>query len=400
MRKLLFLLILSSLKIQAQSYVGLWRAELETVAGKLPFHILIENKNNKPIAYFKNGKELLKLDKCTVKKDSVILKMDLFDAEIKAKIYKNKLVGIYTKRLANLSYRSSKLEGLKNDNRRFIVKNKIKFKIGSKYQLEFVDGKNKYDAVGIFNQIGNEVNGTFLTETGDYRYLQGNVDGDSLKLSCVDGNHIFMFKAKIQADSLVNGVFCYNFLGTEKWAGIKNNDAKIQDAFTLTYIKPGYDKLDFSFNNTLNKTISLSDEKYKNKVTVVQILGTWCPNCMDETKFLANYHRQNGSNGMEVIGVAFEKSIEESFAYPKLNRLKEKYDIKYEVLLGGKNDKADASDKFPMLNKIISFPTTIIIDKKGKVRHIHTGFSGPGTGKYYTEFVEEFDKKIRELIRE
>ena len=45
------------------------------------------------------------------------------------------------------------------------------------------------------------VTGTFLTETGDYRYLEGVVDGDSLKLSCFDGSHAFLFHAALDQDS-------------------------------------------------------------------------------------------------------------------------------------------------------------------------------------------------------
>ena len=48
----------------------------------------------------------------------------------------------------------------------------------------------------------------------------------------------------------------------------------------------------------------------------------------------------------------------------------------------------------------MSYPTTIFIDKKGKVREIHTGFSGPGTGKYYDEFVTEFNQLMDKLISE
>ena len=53
-----------------------------------------------------------------------------------------------------------------------------------------------------------------------------------------------------------------------------------------------------------------------------------------------------------------------------------------------------------MLNKVIGFPTTIIIDKKGKIRETHTGFSGPGTGKYYAEWVNDFERLIDKLLNE
>ncbi len=52
------------------------------------------------------------------------------------------------------------------------------------------------------------------------------------------------------------------------------------------------------------------------------------------------------------------------------------------------------------MNQVIGFPTTIVLDKKGEIRLTHAGFSGPGTGKYYTDWVHEFESKIDELIKE
>jgi thiol-disulfide isomerase/thioredoxin len=222
--------------------------------------------------------------------------------------------------------------------------------------------------------------------------------GDSLKLTCFDGNHIYLFTAKISGDSLTGGTFCYSLRDTEKWSGIKNDKATLPDANTLTFLKPGFTTVDFSFPEVTGKMISIKDEQYKNKVSIVQILGSWCPNCMDETRFLADFKKKNPS--VEIIGLAFEKSLEPSFVNPKIQRLKTRFGVSYPILLAGKNDKADASDKLPMLNKIISFPTTIIIDKKGTVRQIHTGFSGPGTGQYYNKFVEEFTRFVEKLEKE
>jgi hypothetical protein len=121
---------------------------------------------------------------------------------------------------------------------------------------------------------------------------------------------------------------------------------------------------------------------------------------MDESKFLAPWYAKNKQKGVEVISLAYEKSTEPSFAYPKIKRLKERFGIDYEVLLAGTNDKAEASKTLPMLNHVLGFPTTIFIDKKGQVREIHTGFSGPGTGKYYDDFVGDFNRLIDKLIAE
>ena len=167
----------------------------------------------------------------------------------------------------------------------------------------------------------------------------------------------------------------------------------------MTYLKEGYDKLAFSFPNPDGQTISLSDEKYKNKVKLVQILGTWCPNCADETQFLVNYFKENPSDDLEIIGLAYEKQRKPGKAAQAVNRMKERFDIPYEILIAGTNNKTEAAETLPMLNAVISYPTLIYIDKNDKVRKIHTGFSGPATSTY-PEFVKEFNTFMKELLSE
>ena len=78
----------------------------------------------------------------------------------------------------------------------------------------------------------------------------------------------------------------------------------------------------------------------------------------------------------------------------------DKLDVPYDFVIAGTDDKDQASKTLPMLNRVVAFPTTIFIDKHGKVRKIHTGFNGPGTGKYYEQFKEQFNETVNELLAE
>ena len=185
----------------------------------------------------------------------------------------------------------------------------------------------------------------------------------------------------------------------ESWTARLDPNASLPDPATLTYIKPGQ-RFTFAFPDATGKTVSLADPQFKGKVTVVQIMGSWCPNCMDETRFLAPWYARNKARGVEVAGLAFEKTADLAESGPKLKRMSERFDIQYPVLLAGTNDKAEASKALPALNSVVAFPTTIFVDKKGTVRHIHTGFSGPGTGVYYDQYVGEFNSLIDKLLAE
>lgn len=406
MRKLL-LLLSAFLLWQCQSenkpnIDGVWRAEVPTIIGAIPFNLLFETENDTIKVFAINGNEKLALDNAFFENDSLHITMEVFDAEIVAHVSDGNMNGVYTKKLDNNTDRRGAFSASLGDSYRFAHDSETaKHDVFGKWQVSFTEPEGKvYPAVGVFSQKGNKVKGTFLTPTGDYRFLDGNVVGDSLKLSCFDGTHIFLFKAKINKNKLEGGRFSSSLLYKETWEGVKDDDAKLPDPDSLTFIKEGYNKFDFSFKNTKGETVSLSDPRYKDKVVLVQILGSWCPNCMDESKFYVKWLNENPGKEVEIIGLAFEKSTKPDIAYPKIDKMKKRFGMEYEVLLAGSIDKEEANKSLPMLNHIMSYPTTIYLDKKHHVRKIHTGFSGPGTGEYYAQFVEGFERFMELLTAE
>ena len=387
---------------------GTYRAVLKTRAGELPFGLDIQPVMNKPNTYTVfalNGNERLPMDTATVQGDSIRIPMALFESELVAKITDNTLRGEWRRRRTAQQIQRLPFEAQLGINHRFTPDAKAATaNLGGNWATDF-DSKtgrvDTTDAVGVFKQTGNRLTGTFLTPTGDYRYLEGNVVGDSLFLSCFDGSHLFLFKAKHDpAIQTLTGGFWSGVAGYESWVARLDPNAKLPNPASLTYLKPGVKTLNVSFPEPSGKTVSLMDPRFKDKVTVVQILGSWCPNCMDETNFLSPWYKRNKSRGVEVLGLAFERSPEMAVSGPKIERMKERFKIDYPVVLAGTNDKAQASKALPDLNAVVAFPTTIFVDKKGQVRHIHTGFSGPGTGVYYDQYVDEFNRLIDKLLAE
>ncbi len=387
---------------------GQYRAVLKTSGGELPFGLDIQRNAAQPNGYTVfalNGNERLPMDPATVQGDSLRIPMALFDSELIAKIDGNTLRGVWRRRRAGQQYQTLPFEAKPGYNYRFVADNKATAtNLTGKWATDFGSKTGRVDtvnAVGVFEQKGNRLVGTFLTPTGDYRYLDGNVVGDSLFLSCFDGSHVYLFKAKHDpATKTLTGGHWAGVSGYEPWTAKFDPKAELPDAAKLTYLKPGAQTLNFSFPEPSGKTVSLADPRFKNKVTVVQILGSWCPNCMDETNFLSPWYKRNKQRGVEIVGLAFERSPEMAESGPKIERMKERFKIDYPVVLAGTNDKAKASKALPDLNAVVAFPTTLIIDKKGQVRHIHTGFSGPGTGKYYDQYVDEFNRLIDKLVSE
>lgn len=405
MKKLiiLFLITLIGQNVDAQVATR-WRATIQTDGGSLPFGLEIKpTKNKKKFdVYVLNAAERFKTDEATLEGDSLIIPISLFDAEIIAKKGDKNLTGFYRKNKGRKSFAQSPFQATLGYAFRFRTnKMAILGNTTGKWSVNFINAETQKAsyAVGTFQQKGTTVTGSFLTTTGDYRYMDGNIVGDSLFLSTFDGSHAFLLKAKVEGDQ-ITGKFYGGIKGFRNFEAKKDDNASLPDLSKITLLKDGYDRFDFSFLNEKGEKVSLSDNAYKGKVVVVQILGSWCPNCMDETNYLVPFYNKNKARGFEVIGLAYEKSTDAEFFKQKMALLRKRFGIDYQLLNAGLNNSESASQSLPSLNQVIGFPTTIILDKKGVIRLTHAGFSGPGTGKYYTEWVKEFESKIDELIKE
>ncbi len=374
---------------------GLWRGVVEMQGHQLPFGFEVQNVNDQYRITVMNAEERLNLDEISITGDSVRIVMHIFDCELRAKIADGRLTGYFIKNYdpSNKLPFSAKY----GSDFRFAKDAETELDFSGKYSLEFQSATEKYVAVGIFKQSYSKVTGTFLTPTGDYRYLEGDVIDNELFLSTFDGNHAFVFTAHFEGDS-IKGNFYSGKTSLESWKGIRNENASLPDLESLTFLKPGFETLDFTFPDLNGNKVSNDDERFKDKVVILQIFGTWCPNCMDETKFLTQWYEQNKDRGVEILGLAYERKDDFEYASSRVKKMKERLNVGYDFVIAGTYDKAKAAETLPALNKVFAFPTTIFIGKDGKVKHIHTGFSGPGTGIYFDQFKEQFNQIVNELL--
>ena len=377
---------------------GVWRGEIIAQGNNIPFNFEVKKEDGAYEILLINGKEKLKIDRIDIFGDSLFFDMHIFDISIKAKIEKEKLSGVYSKNYAEgyvLPFKA-----IYNKEGRFDDK-PVSNEFDGMWETTFTDKNGKNNAaIGLFESDSTGLYGTFLSKTGDYRFLDGYVEKDTMHLYSFDGNHIYKFKVHKKNDSILKGEFWSGKTSYKTFVSVKNDSARLPDANSLTYLKEGYDEIDFSFPDLEGNQVSLKDEKFKNKVVILQILGTWCPNCMDETRFLSDWYRKNKSEEVEILGLAYEIRPDYDYAKERVLTMKDKMNVPYNFVIAGTSSTKSASESLPMLNKVISFPTSIIIDKKGKVRRIHTGFSGPATGVYYEEFVDDFNQFMSSLLNE
>ncbi|MFI5123923.1 MAG: peroxiredoxin family protein [Chitinophagales bacterium] len=385
---------------------GIWQADIIRKDGQqIRFNFEMKDSAGKKILYVINGKERLLADDIRQREDSIFIEMPFFDSRFALRLYDDdKLKGSWIK---NYGHRQVTMPvvAVRNQTQRFSVTRPPLFNITGRWSVYFKEkNQSTENAIGEFNQSGSSVTGTFLTTTGDYRFLEGVVDGDSLRLSTFDGGHAYYFTAKIDAsDRISGGVFYSGATSREIWRAEKNERAALPDEFSLTTLKdPHNDRLNFTFKSIDGPMVSIKDNLFTNKVVIVQIMGSWCPNCMDETRFLSDYYKENKDRGIEIIALAYERTTDFNESKKSLQSFKNRFAVTYPVLVTGVavSDTSRTEKTLPQIKQIMGFPTTIYIDKKGKVRKISTGFNGPGTGDHYEIFKKEFNDLVNSLLME
>jgi len=273
--------------------------------------------------------------------------------------------------------------------------------VSGRWAIKFIDDSGAPEvAVGEFSQSHDVVTGTILTTTGDHRYLAGQVKGDELYLSTFDGAHVFLYKAKIAADGGLDGDWWSGLAYHEKWTGKRDAAARLPDAYGVTAMRDGVKQFDFAFPDLSGKTVSSKDPQFRGKVLIVALAGSWCPNCHDEAAFLAPLYKDYRDKGLEIVSLQFEHFGDFEHAAQATQRFRQHYGIEYTTLIAGVSDKDEAAKKLPMLKSFVAFPTTVFIDRKGIVRKIHTGYTGPATGDHYIEFVSEVKTTLDQLLAE
>lgn len=363
---------------------------------EMPFRFAVNDSG----FVFINGSERIVASDIRYIADSVFVTMPVFDSEFRFRRGNDSLSGIFinNSRLHNKLIKASAVYGntppLVND---FELKN-----FSGRWSVVFLgDDPPLNVAVAEFSQTGNHLLGTFLTPTGDYRFLEGfATTSHSFYLSAFDGSHVFYFTAALDENDTLRGHY---FSGThwhDTWNAWKDDNAVLPNPDSLSFLKDGVTKISFTFPDADSNVISLDDPRFKNKVTIVQIMGSWCPNCMDESAFLVPLYEKNKMRGFEIIGLDFERSPDFQRAEPLIKKFSKQLNISYPVLFAGSSDRSVRSNALPQLKSIVGFPTTLFIDRKGVVRKIHTGFNGPATGKYYEAEKDAIVKMVEMLLNE
>lgn len=380
---------------------GSWRFEMASPGGALPFTVMVERSAEGLSAAALNDNEILPFDQITIDDRRVVLSIDHYESRFTGTLSQDgtRLEGSWTKlvddkRTARLPFTAQ--HGVLP---RFETTQAPATDLAGTWAVAFTqDGAASGEAVAEFRQDGQVLTGTFLTPTGDYRYLEGVVDGQTMKLSCFDGGHAFLFEATQQADGSLAGDFWSSDAWHESWTAQRDAQATLPAATSQNHITNDDGVFRFQFPNLAGDLVGHDADFLQDKVRLITIFGSWCPNCNDEAPVLQYLKNEYGARGLEVVGLAFEATGDSQRDTRALKRFAKRHKLDYTLLLAGTKDKAEAGKMLPDLDKVRAYPTSLLLDRNGKVVRIHTGFNGPGTGAHHQKLVQELRAEIEKLL--
>jgi thiol-disulfide isomerase/thioredoxin len=271
----------------------------------------------------------------------------------------------------------------------------------SNYEVTFSpsDSTEMNKGIAVLQRCGNVVTGTILTETGDYRYLQGEWNANQLWLSAFDGTHLFYLSGEVLGDSITNGIFLSGKHWKESWVAVKSNTSTLRNPYSITTLQVNENPT-FTVLNSEGSPVVFDSSTWKNSVSIIQIMGSWCPNCTDESRFLKELYTTSKSDRLHIIPIAFERGDDVAAACKRVTNQFVQLELPYPFYYGGKSSKDEAQKTLNFLSEVHSFPTTIFIDKKGVIRRVYTGFYGPGTHDEYTKHSGEIKTLVADLLSE
>jgi len=254
----------------------------------------------------------------------------------------------------------------------------------------------------IVRQTGAVAYASILRIDGDTGTLDGRYAGGAFRLSRFAGERPASLTAVPAADGsldlvLVDGSGRRQFRAVREAQARASGLAAPSDPRRHTTVRDPAEPFRFAGVDLSGRTVTQADPRYRGKVVLVNLMGSWCPNCHDEAPFLAELDAKYRARGLRVVGLDFETG-EELRTLNRLRAFVNRYGLRYDILVAG--DRAEVNAKLPQAVNLNAWPTSFFLDRKGRVRFVHVGFPSRGSGRFEREAREEIRREIESLLAE
>jgi thiol-disulfide isomerase/thioredoxin len=383
-------------RVEAQSISGLWDASVVVGGGiEVPFRFEIAGSGKAIKGSFFNGDEKVTSTTGSFENGALILSFDEYGTKVEATLKDGRLEGQYSRGTRGAPYP-------------FQAKRFAPASVGDApipaiaglWNIQ-VGKSSKGEAAWqlIVRQSGAEASAAILRVDGDTGTLTGTYRDGKFVLSHFSGARPLRLELTPASDGTLSVVQNND----NPFTAVRADQARAKglpqpsDPSRFTSVKDPTEAFRFSFPDLSGRVVSNTDEKFRGKVVIVSISGSWCPNCHDEAPFLGELYKKYRSRGLEIVSLSFEE--EAQLKNPvRLRAFMKRYGIEYTVLIPG--EPKELAERVPQGVNLSSFPTTFFIGRDGRVRAVHAGFPGKASGEFHTQAKEESTATVERLLAE
>jgi thiol-disulfide isomerase/thioredoxin len=376
------------------SPAGPWRAVLDLAGGTLPFRMEVQRAGAGWRGALCNGTLCQPLSGVRVAGDSVIFEIADYAATIAAAMRGDSLAGFYR----NVGNRGPRTIPFRASRGRW-PSTPGAARLMGRWDATFFQELGTSPRVIELRNGRAGLEGTLISNSGDYGHFAGAVKGDSFSLSHFDGSFVYLITGVQRGDTL-RGLFHAGLRTQTPFEAVRSTGAPHLKAPTEVTGADTTTPFRFSARDLDGRLVTERDPRFEGKVVLLDVFGTWCPTCHDAAPVLAALYRRYHARGLEMVGLAYEVTGDTAIDAKQVRRYRDKFQLPFPLLLAGINDVEAAGATLPQLHGFTSFPTSVFLGRDGKVRLVHAGFYGPATGPQHERLIREFEGEIEKLLTE
>ena len=373
---------------------GEWRAVLDLAGGPLRFGIEVERSARGWSAELCNGNACTAAGPVRLEGDSLFIDLTDYDATIGARVTGDSLVGTYS----NVGNRGPRVIPFRATRGRW-PRTALPPGFAGQWDATLVTDGRTSPRIFIFRSGPSGPEAAVISNTGDYGQFGGEASGDSAVFSHFDGTFVYMLTATLDGDTL-RGIFHAGLRTQTPFTAVRSTGRPHLRAPTEMTRADTTTPFRFAFPDLEGRLVTQDDERFRDRVVVVDVFGTWCSTCHFAAPILERFQREYGPRGLAVVGLAYEVTGDTAIDGVLVRRYREKFGLSFPLLLAGMGTAELAAPTLPQLNGFTAFPTTIFLGRDGRVRRVHAGFYGPATGAMHDRQVAEFRTVIEALLDE
>jgi thiol-disulfide isomerase/thioredoxin len=387
-------LLTLSLTASAPSPAGPWRGVLDLEGATLEFGLELAGTGASFRGRLCNGRRCDPVSNVTLRGDSVTIEIADYAAAISARFHHDSLTGLYR----NVGNRGPRVIPFRATRGRWPITPAPAWLVG-RWDASFFSDFGTSPRVFELRNGPQGLEGTMISNTGDYGHFAGEVRGDSFALAHFDGSFVYLLTGARHGDTL-RGVFHAGLRTQTPWIAVRSTGAPHLKSPTEITSADTTAPFRFAFPDLQGRLVRQSDPRFRGKVVVIDIFGTWCPTCHDAAPGLVRLYRKYHARGLEIVGLAYEVTGDSAVDARQVRRYRDKFRIPFPLLLAGINDTEAAGETLPQLRGFTSFPTTVFLGRDGRVRQVRAGFYGPATGAQHERLLTEMDREVERLLGE